>query len=337
MTTHIFSFSKRLNKALIELLIAALPAAALFFPVDIWAQAQPWPNRVVKIVVGGNPGQAADTAARLLAEPLSAMWGQPVVVENRPSGPAGNLAAQYAAQAKPDGYTLKLAITPELVMNQYLFKSPGFDAEKDFAPIIRLGVGPMVMMVNASLPIQNMSDLAAWAKARPGKVFYATPGVRFMPHFLGEAYNQMAGAGMTHVPYKTGALAAQDTVNGDAQIYVDSLATARPWMDGTRLRPIAVFAPNRLDAFVNVPTAKESGYDLTVLGWSSLVAPTGTPKDVIDKINRDVNIVLARPDIKAKFPNSFDMGGSVQEFEAFLAKERKFWEQYVRTFGFEKE
>ena len=317
--------------------LALAAAGAVMWAMPSAAQNPPWPNRAVKIVVGGNPGQSADTTARLLAEPLSAMWGQPVVVENRPSGPGGNLAAQYAAQAKPDGYTLKLAITPELVMNQYLFKSPGFNAEKDFAPIIRLGIGPMVMMVNASLPIQNMAELAAWAKARPGKVFYATPGVRLMPHFLGEAFNQMAGAGMTHAPYKTGALAAQDTVNGDTQIYMDSLTTARPWMDGTRLRPIAIFAPKRLEVFPNIPTAKESGYDLTPLGWTSLVAPAGTPKDVIDKINRDVNIVLARPDFNEKLPNSFERGGSVQDFETFLAAERKFWEQYVRSFGFEKE
>ena len=246
MTTRMFSNFIRLKMALIELLIAASPAAALFCPTDAGAQTQPWPNRVVKIAVGGNPGSGPDLVARVLAEHLSALWGQGVIVDNRMGGPGGNLAAQSVARAAPDGYTILVGILPPLAMNQYLFKSTGFDAERDFAPIIRICIVPMMISVNAALPVQNLADLVALSKSQPGKVFYATPGSRYLPEFIGGALNHAAGAGLTFVPHKTGGLAGQNTASGETQAYIDSLAAMAPWISGGRLRPIAVFGPSRI-------------------------------------------------------------------------------------------
>lgn len=339
MTTRMFSFSTRLKVALIELLIALSPAAALFCTADAGAQAQPWPNRLVKIAVTSSPGSGPDLVARILAEHLSALWGQGVMVDNRLGGPGGNLAAQSVARAAPDGYTVLLGINPVLAMNQYLFKSTGFDAERDFAPVIRIGVAPMMMAVNAALPVQNLADLVALSKSQPGKIFYAVGGRRYLPEFVGEAFNHMAGAGLTFVPHKTGGLAGQNTASGETQAYVDSIAAMTPWVSGGRLRPIAVFGPNRAPGYEQVPTAKESGFDVSMLAWMSLVAPAGTPREVLERINKDANTVLARPDVVARMRTfgMADLGGSIRDFEGFLASERKFWADYVRVHNIEKE
>jgi tripartite-type tricarboxylate transporter receptor subunit TctC len=341
MTTRLLPIFKRLKKALVELLIAATPAAALFIPFDTWAQVQTqgWPNRIVKIAVTGSPGGGPDLVARLLAEHLSAMWGQSVMIDNRTPGPGGNLAAQSVARATPDGYTVMLGINPVLAMNQYLFKSTGFDAERDFVPIIRIGVAPMMISVNATLPIHTLADLVAFSKSQPGKVFYATPGTRFLPEFVGEAFNRMAGAGLTIVPHKTGALAGQNTAGGETQAYIDSIAATTPWISNGRLRPIAVFGPSRAPGHEQVPTARESGFDVSMPAWMSLVAPTGTPREILDRINKDANTVLARPDVVARMRNfgMADLGGSIRDFEIFLASERKFWDTYVRVHNVEKE
>jgi tripartite-type tricarboxylate transporter receptor subunit TctC len=338
MTAHLPFIWKRLKAALLGLFIAVAPGAALYIPFD--ALAQSWPNRVVKIVVLGNPGNAPDIVARILAEHLAAAWGQGVIIDNRPAGPGGNLAAQYVAQSAPDGYTLKLAISPQLVMNPYLFKTLGYDAERDFAPIVRIGAAPMMLAVNPALPVHNLSDLVAFSKSRPSKVFYATAGSRLLPHFVGEAFNQMSGAGLTQVNYKGGSMAAgKDTAAGETQVYIDAIAAMTPWVNGGRLRPIAVFGPNRVAGFEQVPTAKESGFDLSILGWMSLVAPAGTPPEVIGRVNKDVNAALARPEVAAKLRGFAlaDLGGSTRDFEITLAQDRKFWEAYVRTHGVEKE
>ena len=178
MTTRMFSLSTRLKTALIELVFAASPAATLFCPTDVGAQAQPWPNRVVKIAVAGNPGSGPDLVARVLAEHLSAIWGQGVIVDNRIGGPGGNLIAQSVVRAAPDGYTILLGILPTLAMNQYLFKSTGFDAERDFAPIIRICIVPMMISVNAALcaelalqqmqfPCAAVKAIGRWRRERP--------------------------------------------------------------------------------------------------------------------------------------------------------------------------
>lgn len=337
MTTRMFSNFTRLKKALIQLLIAIPPTAAWYVPLD--ALAQPWPNRVVKIVVTGNPGSGPDIVARVLAEHLAAMWGQGVIVDNRIGGPGGNLTAQYTAQAAPDGYTVLLGINPQLAMNQYLFKSTGFDAEHDFAPIIRIGIAPLMLSVHPTLPVQNLADLVALSKSRPGKVFYATPGSRYLPEFVGEAFNHLAGAGLTIVPHKSSVLAGQNTAGGETQAYIDSVAATTPWVNGGRLRPIAVFGPSRAPGYEKIPTARESGFDVSMPGWMSLVASAGTPREILERINKDANTVLARPDVVARMRTfgMSDLGGSIRDFEGFLASERKFWENYVRVHNIEKE
>ena len=341
MTTHLSSIVKRLKAALIELLIAAAPTAALYVPFDTLAQtqAQGWPNRLVKIAVPTSPGTGPDLVARLLAEHLSALWGQGVLVDNRLGGPGGNLATQTVARAAPDGYTVMLGINPTLAMNQYLFKSTGFDAERDFAPIIRLGVAPMMLSVNPALPVHNLADLVALSKSQPGKIFYAIGGRRFLNEFVGQAFNHASGAGLTFVPHRTAPLAGQNTASGETQAYIDSIAAMTPWISGGRLRPIAVFGPSRAPGYEQVPTARESGFDVSMPAWMALVAPAGTSGEILERINKDVNTVLARPDVIAKMRTfgMADLGGSIQDFESFLSSERKFWENYVRVHNIEKE
>lgn len=325
------AFKRPIMATIAAVLLAALPLVTMPQP-----QAQTWPSRVVKIVVSGSPGNAADITARLLAQHLSVVWGQGVVIDNQPTGPGGILAAQFAARAAPDGHTLMMAVTPQLVTNQYLFKSPGYDAERDFVPIVLVSRGPMMISVNPALPVQNLAELASFSKAWPGKVFFSMPGNRNLPHFLGEAFNQMGGAGMTPVPYRTGQ-AGSGTVSGDTQVYIDAVQVMAPWIDGGRLRPIAVFGPKRLPAYPAIPTAKESGFDVGMLAWMALVAPAGTPPDIVARINKDVNAVLARPEVAATFRGTFELGSSVREFEDYLVQERMFWGKYLPAHGFEKE
>ncbi len=314
------------------LMAAAMAAAAC--P----AISQAWPDRPVKVYVSTAAGSAPDIVARLITDQLGQMWGKALIVDNRP-GAGGNLGAQAAAKSPGDGYTLWFAHATPVVMNQYLFKTPGFDTERDFVPIVRVGVNPMMISVNAALPANDLKSLVTLARGRNDKLSFGTSGSRNIPHLVGVALNHAAGGEMIHVPYKGSQQAAGDTASGQTSIYVDAIPPMVPWLQGARLRALAVTTRNRIPGFEQVPTALEQGIDLVMSGWVSFLAPTGTPRDVVDRVNRDVNTVLARPDIVARMRTlgTYELGGTQKDFERFIADERRLWERAVQMARIERE
>ena len=305
-------------------------------------QAQSWPERPVKIVVSAAAGTAPDIIARVMGEQLSLAWGKGVVIDNRP-GAGGNLGAQAAARSAPDGYTLWFGHATPVVMNQYLFKNPGFDANRDFAPIVRIGINPMVIAVHPGLPVKDLKDLVALSKVKAGRLSFTTSGYKNIPHLVGESLNQISGAGMVNVPYKGSQQAAQDTAGGLAEVYIDAVPPMTPWVGpggaAGRLRPLAVTSANRIPGFEQLATARESGFDLVMQGWIGVLAPAGTPKEVIERVTQDVNTVLKRPDIvsKLRILGTYELGGSTAEFDAFIKDERKRWESVVKAAHIESE
>lgn len=311
-------------------------AALLAVPLS---HAQAWPERPVKVVVGAAAGSAPDIVARLIGEHLAQIWGQGVVVDNR-VGAGGNLGAQAAARSAPDGYTLWFAHATPVVMNQFLFKASGFDPEKDFTPIVRIGVNPMMISVHPDVPAKNLKELIAHAKANPGKVSFATSGAKNIPHLVGETLNQLTQLGWQNVPYRGSQQAAQDTVGGQTQVYIDAIPPMAPHVGaGGRLRPIAVSSASRLPGFEAIPTLRESGVDLVMQGWLSYLAPAGTPKAVVDRVARDINTVLAKPEVATRLRalGTYELGGTTAAFDAFIREERSKWDTVVQRAKIERE
>ncbi len=300
--------------------------------------ADAWPQRPVRFVVGAAVGSAPDIVARLVGEGLARAWGQAVVVENKP-GAGGNLGAQGAARAKNDGYTLWFAHATPVVMNQFLHKAPGFDADKDFVPIVRIGTNPMMVAVNAGVPAKTPAEFVTAARSANGRLSFATSGFKNIPHLVGESLNQVAGTGMVHVPYRGSQQAAADTIAGRTEVYVDAVPPMVRVLQGGQLRAIAVTSSARLPGFESVPTLKESGIDLVMVGWMALLAPAGSPPAVIARVNADTNAVLAKPEIAARLYRlgTFELGGTQPALAEFIVAERRRWESVVARAGIQRE
>lgn len=323
-------------------LVHTLAATTLFFSAVLpWsAHAQAWPDKPVRIVVSAAPGSAPDIIARLIGEQLGAMWGKGVVVDNRP-GAGGNIGAQTAARSAPDGYTLWFAHATPVVMNQFLFKAPGFDADKDFDPVVRVGVNPMMVAVNPAVPVKDLKELVAYAKARPGKVSFATSGAKNIPHLVGETLNQVTQIDMLNIPYKGSQQAATDAIAGRTEVYIDAVPPMAPLIGApdARLRPIAVTTTRRIPGHEEVPTAKEQGVDLVMQGWMAFMAPAGMPAAIVERVAKDTNTVLARPDIVAKLRTlgTFELGGTTAALDGFIKEERAKWAKVVQAAKIERE
>lgn len=304
--------------------------------------AQTWPEKPVKLIVSTAAGSAPDIIARVIGEQLAQTWGKGVIVDNRP-GAGGNLGAQATARSVADGYTLWFAHATPVVMNQYLFKNPGFDASKDFTPIVRVGLNPIMISVHPTVPAKDLKELIALSKSKGGKMSFATSGAKNIPHLVGESLNQLTGVNMLNIPYKGSQQAAQDVASGIAEVYIDAVPPMLPWI-GTptapgRLKPIAVFTNKRLPEFENLPTAKESGTDLILQGWMGFLAPTGTPNNVVEKVASDVNIILKKPEVinKLKLLGTYELGSSTAEFDTFIKEERRKWDRVVKQAKIEAE
>jgi tripartite-type tricarboxylate transporter receptor subunit TctC len=299
------------------------------------AQIANWPQRPVKMVVSASAGSAPDIIARLMGERLGQQWGTQVVIDNRP-GAGGNLGAQATARAAPDGYTLWFAHATPVVMNQSLFKNPGFNASKDFTAIVRIGVNPMMIAVSRDVPANNLKELIDLSRSKAGKFSFATSGAKNIPHLVGESLNQLTHMNMLNVPYKGSQQAAQDVASGLAEVYIDAVPPMVPWIGNAaqpgRLKPLAIFANQRIPGFEHLPTARENGIDLTLQGWMGIFAPAGTPAHVVDRVAQDVNHILKHPEIiqRLRILGTYDLGGSTSEFDAFILQERKRWESVVR-------
>src|SRR5258706_7377910 len=306
---------------------------ALAMALSATVAAQPYPSKVVKMVVPYAAGGATDVVTRAVAQRLSPMWGRPVVIENKP-GANTNIAAAEVAKAPADGYTLLATAEATFAVNPYVYATLPYDV-KDYVPVSGLGIINQVLAVHPSLPYRSVAEVIAAAKAQPGKLNYAPFGPGSSPHLNMEMFLHMAGVQMTAVHYKGGAPALTDVIGGHvAMIILSTTLTAKPYKAG-QLRILGVGTRERLAAFPEIPTIAESGLPgYEAVSWFGLFAPAGTPREVVSKVNADVQRVLADPDFREKFlaPNYFEpVTGSPEQFADYVKREADKWSKVIRT------
>lgn len=298
------------------------------------AQAQgKFPDRTITIVVPSAPGGSTDFTARLIAEPLSRALGQPVVVDNR-AGAAGNIGNQLVAKAKPDGYTLLLAYSGYQVGNPHLFKKAGWDPIKDFAPVAMLTRAPQVVTARQNLPVNNLRELVAYAKANPDKLNYASSGNGSIQHIAGELFKQMTGTSLTHVPYKGAGPAVQDLLGGQVDLFFTTPASVVSHIKADKLKGLAVTSNARLSSLPQVPTTRESDLkDFTLDSWFAMYAPAGTPNEVVQQLNTEIAKILASPEVKKKAEDAgtlVDYMGPAQLGD-YTRKELAYWGRVIQN------
>jgi len=295
--------------------------------------AQPFPSRPIQLVVGFPPGGGVDIVARQLAEKLSEVLGQRVVVENK-AGAAGNVAMEYVARAKPDGYTLLMGNLGMLSANPALYRNLSFDPAKDFVPIARVVVTPLVAVVPAALPVKSLADFVALAKSKPGELNFGSGGNGNINHLAGELFKMQTGTKIQHIPYKGSAPALSDLVAGRIQLMIDGGNVVQPFVTAGTVRAIAMTGEQRAASAPNVPTAREAGLsDFVIYGWQGVLAPAGTPAEVIDRLNADIGKALADPALRSRLSGqgTEPAFSSAADFRAFIAAENKRWGDVVRS------
>jgi len=311
------------------LLLAA--SAAVFSTVSTNANAQNYPIRPVRIVVGFAPGGGADLAGRLMAQWLSERLGEQFVIENRPGGGA-NIAMDSVAKAAPDGYTL-LLVSPGAAINATLYEKLPYNFVRDFAPISGFLRVPNVMVLNPSVPVKTVPDFLAYAKANPGKLNMASAGSGSSVHVSGELFKMMTGVDLTHVPYRGAGPMLSDLLGGQVQVAFPDIGSSIEHVRSGKLRAIAVTTANRSEALPAVPTVNEfvRGYEAS--NWWGIAAPKGTPTEIVAKLNNELNAAVADPKIKARFA---DLGGtslaaSPADFAKLIADETDKWGKVIRA------
>jgi tripartite-type tricarboxylate transporter receptor subunit TctC len=306
---------------------------ALLFPLT--AIAQQYPLKPIRLVLPYPPGGGSDTIARPLAQRLGEAMGQQVVIENR-GGAGGNIGMEHAARSSPDGYTMVFALTAQLAVNVSLFRKLPYDPVKDFDPITLLATGPYILVVHPSLPVKSVKELIALARARPDDLVYASSGNGSGGHLAAELMNSMARVKMLHVPYKGGGPALVDLLAGNVQILFSTYAAGRPHIQSGRIRALAVSTAKRPAAIPDMPTMAESGlpgYDSGV--WYAFLAPAGTPRDVIARLNTEILRAMKHPDyMKVLFNGAIDpVGSSPEELGRFIRSEIEKYARVVKDAG----
>jgi tripartite-type tricarboxylate transporter receptor subunit TctC len=299
------------------------------------AGAADYPTRPVNLVVAFPPGGASDVLARLLGRKLDQILGQPFVIDNRP-GAGGNVAADAVAHATPDGYTLLLGNNAILATNAALYKKVNFDAETDFAPIGLIGSQANILVVNPALPVNSMAELIALAKANPGKLNFASSGHGLAAHLAGELFKAEAKIDLVHVPYKGAAPALQDVIAGHVQMMFATASSVVSHIRDGKVRALGVTTLKRTAVMPEIPTIDElglKGFDAT--SWHGLVAPAHTPKDIIAALHGALAASLDDPDVKKSLADlGVDiMGGSPEDFSAYIKSEIPKWTAIVKASG----
>lgn len=307
---------------------AALGLCALTQVAPVWAQE--FPAKPVHVLVGFAAGGPTDILARLVAERLSAMWQQPVVVENR-AGAGGMIALEAVTRAPADGYTVAVLNLNHVVAQELLAK-PAFNIEKDLVPVIGLARQGNVLVVNPSIPARNTAELIAYIKSMPGKVSYASGGNGSPAHVAGELFKLTAGVDMTHVAYKGAAPGLQDVAAGHVALMFAAAPPSLPLVKAGKLRALAVTSDTRMAQFPDLPTLSESGITLDVRDWQGFVVPAGTPASVVGKLNADVAKVLASPGFQERVASLGGevSGGTTAEFTAHIRNETAKWRKVVK-------
>ena len=305
-------------------------ATAALAPLSIPARAQSYPSRPLRMIIGYPPGGSADITARLIAQWLSERLGQPVVVESRPGG-GTNIATEAVVRAPPDGYTL-LLVAPANAINATLYDKLNYNFIRDIAPVAGLIRFPNVVVVNPAVPAKTIPELIAYAKANPGKLNMASSGAGSTIHVSGELFKMLTGINMVHVPYRGGAPALTDLMSGQVQVMFDNLPTSLEYIRAGKLRGLAVTSTQRSQLLPDLPTVSDyvQGYEASA--WYGLGVPAGTPSEVIDKLNKASNAVLADPKTQARFGDlgATLLAGSSADFGKLVADETEKWAKVVK-------
>jgi tripartite-type tricarboxylate transporter receptor subunit TctC len=291
-----------------------------------------YPSKPIRIVVPFAPGGSTDIFARLVGERLSSALGQGVVIENR-AGAGGNIGADAVAKSAPDGYTLLMATTGVMAINNALYKSMTYDAEKDFQPVVYIASISNVVIVPADSAAKSVADLIATAKREPGKLSFASSGAGSSTHMSAELFKSMTGTDILHVPYKGSGQALPDLISGRVSMMFENAPGAVPHIKSGKVRALAVTGLKRAAALPELPTVAESGVPgYESLSWSGLAAPASTPRDIVQKLNRETAAILATPEMRAKLAEqgAEAVGGPPEQFAEHIRAERAKWSRLIR-------
>jgi tripartite-type tricarboxylate transporter receptor subunit TctC len=317
--------SNRLSRRL----LAGLAALAMSCP--LWAQAQSFPTRPVKVVVGYSAGGAVDAVARTVGQALSSSMGQPFIVENKP-GAGTNIAVKYVIDAAPDGYTLMMAANA-LAANMALYQPAPFDAERDLVPVSLIGRVPVVIAANANAPYASIANLIASAKAKPGTIAFASPGNGSTPHMAVEFFERAAGITLQHIPYRGGSQALTDVIGGQVPLAAMNALEVLPHVKSGKLKVLAVLSPNRTVIYPDTPTIAESGFPgFEASVWYGLVAPAATPKAIVAQLHAEVQKALQTKEVRERMTavGGEVISGTAEQFGALIHSERQRYEKLVR-------
>jgi tripartite-type tricarboxylate transporter receptor subunit TctC len=308
-------------------------AAMMFACIATAAMAQSYPTRPVTIVVPFPPGGGTDTGARIIATKLSQKWGQPVIVENK-GGAAGMMGADQVSKAKPDGYTLLMGNIGTQAINPTLYgKKMTYNPDSAFTPVGLVAELPLVLLAGPAMSAKSAKELIATAKAQPGKVTYSSSGAGGAPHLAGALFEKETRTDLLHVPYKGGGPAIADLIAGHVDISFATILEASGHVKGGRLRALGVTSEKRSPALPDVPTLAESGLPgFNTASWIGLLAPAGTPKDIVEKVSRDMREVVATPEVREQFLNqgATPAGTSPEAFAALIDRDRKRYAQIIQ-------
>ncbi|ARP81196.1 hypothetical protein CAL12_10320 [Bordetella genomosp. 8] len=310
-----------------------LAGAACIMGAMAPALAQAYPDHPITLVVGFPPGGGVDLVARPLAERLSKQLGQPVIVENR-GGAAGNIAMDYVARARPDGYTLMIGNLGMLSANPLLYPNLNFDVAKSFAPVARLVVTPLLAIVPAKLPATSMKQFVDLAKQEPGKMFFGSGGTGNINHLAVELLKMQTGVQITHVPYKGSAPALTALVSDEVQLDIDGLNILLPQVKGGMARALAVTGEKRAPALPDVPTMKEAGFPgMTVYGWQGVFVPAGTPQPIVDRLTGEVEKALRDPALAQRLSEQGTDPAfqNAADFQKYITAEQERWGKVIKT------
>jgi tripartite-type tricarboxylate transporter receptor subunit TctC len=308
---------------LLSLALAVMPAAA----------QERYPSKPLRLVVPFAPGGSTDIFARLIADRLAAPLGQPVVVENR-SGAAGNIGAEAVARAAPDGYTLLMATTGVMAINNAMYRNMTYDAAKDFEPVVFVASITNVLIVPPELPAASVAELIALAKREPGKLSFASSGAGSSTHMSAELFKSLSGTDILHIPYKGSGQALPDLMSGRVSMMFENMPGAVSHIKAGKVRALAVTGLRRSPAMPELPTIAESGVaGYESLSWSGIAVPAGTPRAVAERLNRDINAILASAEMRQKLAEqgADAIGGPPEAFAEHVRAEREKWSRLIRA------
>ena len=316
-------------------IVSRAAVAAASFAIAASAVAQSYPHKPIKLIVPFPPAGSTDISARALAGKLGERLGQPVIIENKP-GAGGNIGTDVAAKAAPDGYTLVVGTVGTHAINQSLYSKMPYDNIRDFVPVVLLSTTPNVLVTQPGFPANSVADVINLAKAKPGELTFASSGSGTSIHLSGELFNAMAGTKMQHIPYKGSGPMLIDLMSGTVNIAFDNLSASMPHIKGGKLKALATTGSKRSPALPDLPTVAEAGlagYDST--SWNAVYAPAGTPREIVERLNREANAILSSPETRKFFAEQGAEagGGTPQQLGEFTRAETAKWAKVVKDSG----